>query len=628
MSRWSTGWLLAGVVSVAAFNTGFGEEGVVGENKSGAEVSREAIVERVRADIEFFASDALEGRGIDTKGIETAALRILDEYKRLGLKPGMPDGSYRQPFPVSMGEAVIADSTAVELAGPDGVKLSLKINDQFQPVRRGANGSASGDVVFIGYGITSEEDKYNDYANINVEGKIVVLMRREPLQGQADGPFNGTQTSPNSFIDRKLQLVTGAKAAAVIFVNDVFSSPTPDKDDLTPPSAFGSDGNSVPFAHVKQAVVDQMLKASPLKTADGKMLASLAEVSTHIDESLQPVSQPLAGWSATVNTAFESNDVSTDNLIGVIEGEGPLAHETIIIGAHYDHIGYGAFGSRAPNRKGEIHNGADDNATGTAAVIELARRVAAGPKPKRRMVFICFTAEERGLLGSAYYVRSPVFPLEDTVFMLNFDMIGNLRENKVEMHGTGSAVEFADVIKATDEASPVEVTSVDSPFGGSDHLPFFQKQIPVMFCHTGLTGTYHTPDDDYETLNIEGAVTVTDYSEQVLMAIDAMDKRPTFKDVSRPSRRGRLPVIGLVPDLTNTEAGGVVVKEVRPDTPAAKAGIVAGDIVVKIGDTKVDSQQTMGQAMSRLRAGEKVKVVVKRGEDEIETIVELGAPQN
>jgi len=592
------------------------------------ELNRSEALSRVTADIEYFASDQLEGRGVETKGIELAAARIITEYQKFGLEPAMPDGSYRQSFDVTLGDVVIADSTRVELTAPDGTKTELTLNEQFQPIRRGANGAASGGLAFIGYGISSADEKYDDYAGLNLEGKVVVMIRREP-QAREGGAFNGIGTSPNSYIDRKLDLVKQSKAAAIIFVNDYASAKTPETDELNPPSSFGNDGNSVPFAHVKQSVVDAVLNATPLKTNDGKTLTSLAEVAGYIDETLKPLSQELPGWSAEVSTKFETNRVSTDNIIGVINGEGPLADETIIIGGHYDHLGFGGYGSRTQNRTGEIHNGADDNASGTAAVLELARRIASGPKPKRRMVFICFSGEERGLLGSAYYVSAPVFPLEQTVAMLNFDMIGNLKDNRVEVNGIGSATEFPEIVRAADLATPIEITSIDSAFAGSDHLPFYQKQIPVMFCFTGMTDIYHTPDDDVKTLNIEGTVSVIDYSEQLLRGMDGLEKRPTFVEGAPRGRRtaARAPFLGLQPDMAASGADGIVVRTVRPGSPAEVAGIQTGDVIVKLGDKTVEGYQTMIEVLVASKAGETLKLTLKRGAETKEVEATLGEPR-
>jgi len=594
----------------------------------GEELSREAVVSRVRSDIEFFASDDQEGRGLETKGIERSAERIMAEYQKFGLLPGMPEGSYRQPFEVTLGDVVISEVSRVKLTAPNGSTMDLKLGDEYQPIRRGKNSAATGGLVFLGYGITSEEDAYDDYADIDVEGKIVVVIRREP-QSYDGGAFKGTATTSNAYIDRKLELMSKAKAAAVLFVNDFASCPTPEKDELATPSSFGNDGDTLPFAHVKQAVVDRILAATPLKTSDGSSFSSLREVEQYIDTNLKPVSQELTGWSADVVTKFQANTVIAYNLIGIIEGEGPLSDETIVIGGHYDHLGFGGFGSRTPNRRGEIHNGADDNASGTAAVVELARRIASGPKPRRRMVFICFSGEERGLIGSNYYVKHPVIPLADTVAMLNFDMIGNLKNNVVEVNGVGSAMEFRNIALNADNATPINITIIDSAFAGSDHLPFYQKGIPVMFCFTGMTSIYHTPDDDFKTLNIEGAVSVIDYSEQLLRRIDELEKPPTFVSAQPRNRRAavRSPYLGIQPDLAASGTEGIVIRSVREDSPAAASGLQTGDVIISVGETKVEGYQTLIETLIAAKPGDKLKVTFKRGDEEKQTEVTLGEPR-
>ncbi len=592
------------------------------------ELSREAIVSRVRGDIEFHTSDDQEGRGIETKGIERSAERIIAEYQKLGLQPAMPDGSFRQPFEVSLGDVVISESTHVKLTAPDGTVTDLRLNDEFQPIRRGANGQGIGGVVFLGYGISSDEDKYDDYADINVEGKVVIVIRREP-QSYDGGAFKGTATSSNAYIDRKLELMTNAKAAAVLFVNDFAGSPTVETDELATPSSFGNDGEALPFAHVKQSVIDRVLNATPLKTKDGESLSSLKAVAQYIDAGLKPVSQELTGWSADVTTKFQGNTVTAYNLIGVIEGEGPHADQTIVIGGHYDHLGFGGYGSRSPTRNGEIHNGADDNASGTAAVVELARRIASGPKPKHRMIFICFSGEERGLIGSNYYVLHPVVPLDDTIAMINFDMIGNLKNNTVEVNGVGTAEEFRDIVMKADEATPIDISIIDGAFAGSDHLPFYLKQIPVMFCFTGMTSIYHTPDDDFETLNIEGVVSVIDYSEQLLRGIDGLEKPPTFVAAQPGNRRAanRAPFLGIQPDLAASGAEGIVVRTVREESPAQAGGLQTGDIITKVDNTTVEGYQTLIEILIASKPGDKLKLSFKRGSEMKETEVVLGEPR-
>lgn len=593
--------------------------------------SRTEIVERVKADIKYLSSDELEGRGVETAGIELAASRILADFEKYGLKPGMPDGTYRQPFDIVVGQVQVAKETKLQIT-VDGATTELNVGKDFQPLQRGGSGTAESELVFVGYGITSEEDKYDDYANIDVEGKVVVILRREPQQGTVDGAFRGTETSNHSYIDTKLKLAIERKAAGIVFVNDPFSSPSADRDELTTPGGFGTVGAGIPFAHVKQSAVNALLKAAPLTvTSDGKevQLSSLSEIGSHIDKTLTPISQSFANTKASLVTKFESQSIKAYNLIGVIEGEGELADETIIVGGHYDHIGLGGIGSRARNRRGEIHNGADDNATGTAAVLEIARRVASGPKPKRRIVFICFSGEERGLLGSKYYVTAPAFPLDKTVAMLNFDMIGTLRNNLVEVNGVGTAKEFAAIVDAVDEESPLNTKRIDTPFAGSDHLPFFQNQIPVMFCFTGITPRYHTPDDDFETINVEGVVSVIDFTEGMLRRIDDLPEPPQFNELRRGSRRRRqIPFLGIVPNIgIDDEEAGIPLQSVRPDSPAQKGGLQTGDALLKVDDKDLNNFADLITVLQSKKPKDVLAFSVKRGEETVEVKVTLGAPR-
>lgn len=588
-------------------------------------------MKRIGEVVKYLSSDELEGRGVETEGIEKAAKLILDEYQELGLKPGMPDGGFRQAFDIVTGPVRVSDATKLVINSGDETR-ELEVRKEYQPLQRGGSGSSSAELVFVGYGISSAEDKYDDYADIDVAGRILVMIRREPQQGKVDGAFQGTETSRHSYIATKVELAMKNKAAAILMVNDPHSVSDPSRDELTSPGGFDTASAGIPFAHVKQSVINDLLKTSPVVVGNGdaaKKLSTLADIAAHIDETMTPVSQAMTGITAEIVTEFKSEAVTAYNLIGVIEGEGDLADETIVIGGHYDHIGLGGYGSRARERKGEVHNGADDNATGTAAVLEMARRVAAGPKPKRTVVFICFSGEERGLLGSKHYVREPVFPLQNTVAMLNFDMIGTLRNNNVEVNGIGTAAEFAKIVDEVDEESPLTTKRIDSPFAGSDHLPFYQNGIPVMFCFTGITPRYHTPDDDFETINVEGVVSVIDFTEGMMRRIDALPARPTFQGrASRRQRPSRVPYLGVVPNMgIDQEEEGIPLQDVRRDGPAAAAGLKTGDHLLAAGDKSLNDFGDLVSFLRGAKAGDKVVFSVKRGEDVIKVEATLGKPR-
>ncbi|MEP3479995.1 MAG: M20/M25/M40 family metallo-hydrolase [Fuerstiella sp.] len=600
--------LLAGICGLAAAS----------ENSTG-------VTERVSEDIEFLASDALEGRGVQTKGIEVAAERILNVYKAAGLKPAVGD-SYRQEFPISVGKTVAGDSTLVKLSGPEDAVMALKLAEQFQPLQVGGAGAAHSELVFVGYGISSQEDGYDDYQGVDVEGKVVVMIRREPRQKIEGSKFNGRRTSQHAYINSKLALAKKNKVGAILFVNDP-SSTKNSKDELSEPNGFGSRSQGVPFFHVSQDAINQLLAKSPLTVdADGteRQLGSLEAVEAEIDRNLKPVSQTMAGWNAEVEISFETESVNAYNLLGILEGEGPLAKEFVVVGAHYDHIGLGGVGSRAAARRGEVHNGADDNASGTAAVMELARRLAEGPAPKRSIIFACFSGEERGLLGSSYYVTDPVVPLADTAAMLNFDMIGTLRNNKVDVGGVGTGNGLRAIVSAADETSELQVKTTEHAFAGSDHLPFIRNKVPAMFCFTGMTDRYHTPDDDFAMINVEGAVKVIDLAEDILRGMAAMPVRPTFQSVN--GRTKKVPYLGAIPVLSAEEGvHGVRVRIVRKDSPAEAAGLQVGDVIVNAGGKDIEDYSSLIAVLRGKAEQSEISLTVMRGETEVKVTAKLAS---
>lgn len=593
--------------------------------------TRTAVVERVGQDIRYLASKELEGRGVETKGIHLAADHMIEAFETAGLKPGMPDGTWKQSFKITLGKTQIDDRTALKFTDADGNERNIAVGT-FQPIQRGTSGSAKGEMVFVGYGITSEDDQYDEYADVDVSGKILLMIRREPRQGQDGDAFEGKETSSHSYIDRKLSLAKQNGAAGIVFVNDPYTATTPSKDELVTSSMFGAKDSGLPFVHVRLSIIDSLLEAHPLTAdVDGEsvQLKSVREAAELIDKTLKPISQPVEGWTAEVSTVFDSKSVEAHNVIGVLEGSGDLAEETIIIGGHYDHLGYGGYGSKDKSRTGEIHFGADDNATGTAAVMEMARRLGADKNNHRRLVFIGFSGEERGLLGSRHYVSEPVFPLDKTVAMLNFDMIGTLRNNRIDVNGVGTAKEFGPIVEAADEASSLDIRVIEHPYAGSDHLPFFQKNIPVMFSFTGVTPRYHTPDDTFEVINVEGVVDVIDFTEHMLRAIDALPDAPEFQAVSRSRRRpAKIPYLGVIPNLgTDADEPGVPIQSVRAGSPAKAAGLQTADVILKANGTVIDGHPELVQFIKGRAQGSEVVLLVQRDGDEVEIKVTLGAPR-
>src|SRR6185436_15008187 len=357
-----------------------------------------------------------------------------------------------------------------------------------------------------------------------------------------------------------------------------------------------------------------------IKRAIGKDLATIEVL---IDADLKPRSIELTGWSASGETNIIRKEVEAKNVIAVLEGEGPLANETIVVGAHYDHLGMGGEGSLAPWTTA-IHNGADDNASGTSTLLEVATRLAqSGKKPRRRIVFMAFSGEERGLLGSAYYVRNPRFPLETTVAMYNLDMVGRLKDNKLAIYGTGTAKHFDAMVDELAGKLGFTLAKYEGGFGQSDHSSFYSKKVPVLHFFTGTHPDYHRPSDDSDKLNIEGMRRVADMVVEIVQRTDATDARPEyvenkkFEGIASTSGGERRASLGTMPDY-NTKVEGVLLELIMPGGPAEKAGLKSGDILIKLGDTKIQNIDDFQSALTKYKPGDKVKLKAKRGTEEVE----------
>jgi hypothetical protein len=567
-----------------------------------------AVIARMTADLTYLASDECEGRGPGTAGIDKAADHIAAAFKAAGLQPAMPDGSYFQPFTLR-GASQVGKDTRLTYTGPIGQLAEAKRGDDFQPMGLSGTGTADARVVFVGYGITSEKLGYDDYKDVDVSGKVVLMIRRAPRYGDKDRPFADEETvNQLASLASKLGNAEKHKAAAVLLVNDAS-----EKDDALMDFGYAALGTSVsiPAVHLKRSAVDLLF-------LEGK---SLAEREEAINRDLKPMSFQTR-WTVTVTVSIERRQIPVKNVIGVLPGAGPLANETVVIGAHYDHLGYGDPGSLAPGVKA-IHHGADDNASGTTAVIELARRFGAIPNRQgRRLVFMTFSGEERGLLGSQHYADHPLFPLENTVAMLNLDMVGRLANDpdsgkgKLEVGGTGSAKEFDTLIDKFNTKYGFDLKKSKSGVGPSDHTSFYTKGVPVYFFFTGLHQQYHKPADTVNLINFPGMAKITDMVEEIAQYLTTEPTRPEYvKGVGSPSMgptRGNVPRLGIMPGNYDDEADGVLIGSVTKDGPADKGGLKDGDRIVEIAGKPVKNVTAYMNLLAEQKRGEAVEITVLR----------------
>lgn len=626
-SRWR--WVVSSVMSSALLACSWTADLRAHDHTDGTShetataTTENTALERFTNDVTYLASDELGGRDTFSPGAEMAAQYIIQDFKKYGLKSGVADGSFRQPFQIELGQNLNSATAFLGFYGGEQ-QLTMRLDEHYKPQLVGGSGSVAGELVFVGYGIDDPEHNFQEYAGVDVTGKVVVMLRRQPVFEIEDSPYSGDEVVEQAYIRSKVAAAKDRGAVGIVFVNDIRTAPSGEDATLENSSAFGDRELGLPFVMISQAAFNQLLQAFPLKDKDGNPVTDLTTASKLIDSNAAPLSQAMSG-SAKYSATFEDQKGWGYNIVGVVEGEGPLANETIVVGGHYDHIGIGSFGSRAPGRFGEVHNGADDNATGTAAVMELARRFAqATKKPARRMVFIAFSAEERGLLGAYHYCENPIFPLSSTVAMINFDMIGYLRNDKLVIYGTGTSSVFDPVAEQANAEAKLQLDKIAAGFAGSDHLPFQQKGIPAVFFHTGLTPVYHTPDDKTELLDMAGGVRVIDYTEKFLDQLLATEKIE-FQGGSG-ERRARPAYLGAQMDFENITEQGLTIREVTAGSPAEQAGMKAGDVITQIDDKPMRSREDMTNFLREKQPADKVtiKLVREGGEQVFEVILGQG----
>jgi exosome complex RNA-binding protein Csl4 len=318
----------------------------------------------------------------------------------------------------------------------------------------------------------------------------------------------------------------------------------------------------------------------------------------------------------------------TSNVVGFLEGSDPVRkNEVLVIGAHYDHLGLGEHGSRAPERIGEVHNGADDNASGVAAMLELAENLATRkPDLRRSILFMGFGAEEIGILGSSYYVEHPIFELDSTVAMLNIDMVGRLRDNKLIVQGVGTATVWDSLVHHYNTEAGFDLSLKQSGYAPGDNTPFYAKKMPVLFFFTGVHDDYHTPDDDASKINAEGEEKIVRYVHSIAMTVDTAQVRPILaqveEDKESPTSQGFRVSMGTVPDFA-ADVKGVKLAGVKEGGPAEKAGIRGGDIVIRVGSKEIKNLYDYAFALGEFKPGDVVEVVVLRDGQEVMLSVTL-----
>lgn len=584
-------------------------------------------VSRLRETLHWLADDARDGRGIGTPGLDAAADYLADRFSALGLKPAPGLDGYFQKFEMNTGSVAGAGTVlSVEFGGEADKQLkSYELNKDYVVLNMSPEKDFAGPVVFAGYGVQNEKAGYDDYAGLDVKDRIVLVLRYEPRNSEGKSRFTGDDWSRAASFTAKARLAARQGAKAIIAVN-----PPPAEGgaaELMNPG-MGGGRAPIPVIQLSREAADELLKAGGAGEIDA--------LQNQIDETGRPQSRPLAGVHIRGKPVMVRSEVPVKNVAALLPGKKD--DEFVVVGAHYDHLGRGAFGGSLAVGSQDVHNGADDNASGTSALLELARRLAQGPKPERSILFVAFTGEEEGLFGSRHFVENPPVPTDRMAAMLNLDMVGRIRNQKLFVGGSGTNGVFEPMLKRLDEQSPLELSYIGrGGLGPSDHASFAGKKIPVLFFFSGMHSDYHRPTDDPGKINYEGVAQVVDLSDAVVAELTTMprgdyiakfDGEPALLGMQgQQSRRGEggRAALGVIPDYgTDESTKGVRITGTAENSAARDAGLKEGDVIIEAGPMAISSLYDLTEFLGRSKPGEKAKVVVLRDGQRVEFDVTLG----
>ena len=666
----------------------------------------DANAENLRAHVRALASDEFEGRRTGTPGAQKAAAYVESEFRRLGLRPGAggpretaggavarPLSAYLQPFPyvagVELGRGNAMSFIPRAGAAPlnaHAAAIDLRLGEDWSPLAWSANARVpAAPVVYVGYGITAAALNHDDYDGVDARSRIVVAFAGTP---DGDNPHGTFARFGELRFKAAAAREHGAAALLIISREENFKDDRAARMSVDENLAAAGDAG-LPVVLISRQVARRAVEAAALPMVTFEKLEQTANAKPAGPEAA-PAKDPAAGGRASAETgqgtaqkdgprrngstplkniAFSlSTDVARReapafNVVGVLEGSDPkLKGEAVVVGAHYDHLGRGGAGSLAA-REGDIHHGADDNASGVAGLLELARILStATPRPRRTVVFVAFGGEEEGLIGSSHYVRHPAVPLAQTAAMLNMDMIGRMKDDRLIVGGVGTAPEWRQLINDanTDLNMKVNVKGVpqqagDIPvvtssngtviatanpkprfrltlnedgYGPSDHSSFYAKGVPVLFFWTGTHEDYHKPSDTADKIGYDSLARVTEFVREVLRAIDASERRPTYAAAkTEPAAGGAASFRVYLGTIPNYAEGGEGLKldGVREGSPAEAAGLKAGDVIVRMAGRDVKNVYDYTYALGEMKAGEEYGVELLRAGERLKLTIRPAA---
>jgi aminopeptidase YwaD len=543
-------------------------------------------LEGAMAHIRYLADDRLEGRSVGSDGARCAGDYLAGRLAALGLEPAGDQGSWFQTFQIRKGAEMGARNHLV--VGDRAYELG----EEWIPLGFSASGMVDGPPIYGGHLLSSPGNPEDEFARLDISDRLVVVEWGDP-----DAPHGVSLRGDPHF---KTTVAAGRDAAAILVL-------APEGLELPSLDDESRAQLGIPAAMVSGAAAESVREAL------------------------------VTGASAHLETEVGVTTADARNVVGLLRGSDPtLTGEYVVVGAHYDHLGFGGEGSLAPDENA-IHNGADDNASGSAALVEIARALVAGPRAARSVLFIAFTGEERGLWGSAHFVDDPTVSLEDVVAMLNLDMVGRVVDDAVTVFGFGTAAEWDDVVDAANAAmaEPLRIAKAPDGYGPSDHSSFYGKGIPVLHFFSNTHEDYHRPSDDWEKINVAGLDRVVELTagvaerlaaggdDRVVMTTIVQERPAAPTTQAASSDRGYGPYLGTIPDMTPRDFG-LRLTGVREGSPAAEAGLRPGDVVVEFDGNEIADIYAYTYALQAKEAGDVVEIVVERDGERIAVTATLG----
>ena len=530
------------------------------------------VLKQMKNDLGYLASDQLEGRLTGSSGELRSSLYIADLFKQFKISPkGNDSGSYFQTF--SIIKMRISQGQSVMLwTEKDEKKYGLKSNKgEFYPLAQSCNKDSINemDVYQAGYGITAPEFNYNDYTDTNgIRGKVFVIRLGSPESGNAHGRFEPYESITYK-VDQAIK--RGARGVVLVNVNPTIEAPKGQLDRTIKP-------RSIPVVYANG------LQSSILNAKSISFSVNIVQI-----------------------------NATAHNVIGMIDNHQA---KTIVIGAHQDHLGYNEFGGSREPKSGQIHNGADDNASGVSMMLALAKHLKKNKKMRQHnYVFIAFSGEEQGLLGSNHFVKHPSIDLQSVMYMLNYDMVGRLDSIKktLMVYGVGTSPNWKTALsQIKTDSTQIKIKTTESGTGSSDHTSFYYANIPVLHFFTGQHHDYHTPLDDENKINYSGMLQVYQVSLDVMKQLNNSNDMPFTATKSEESEKMSFKVtLGIMPDYIY-DGVGLRVDGVNLGKPGEKAGLLKGDIIVKMGEYSISNIQDYMKSLGQFKKGQTTSIEVKR----------------